>query len=274
MGQYNSLLKLAIKASFAAGKEILEVYNKETTEVEIKGDNSPLTQADKRAHGMIANHLIGSGYHILSEEGKSIPFQERKNWDTFWMVDPLDGTKEFIKRNGEFTVNIALIRNNKPVLGVVYVPVTDTLYFAAQDFGSYKLENGMTVLRNEAFINDEFDEMVLHASKLNGVIHAEKYTVVASRSHMSSETEEFINECREQHGEVALISKGSSLKMCLIAEGMAHVYPRLAPTMEWDTAAGQAVVVYSGKSVTNFKTGKEMEYNKESLLNEWFVCKK
>jgi len=272
MGQYNSLLKLAVKASLAAGKEILEVYNKESFEVEIKGDNSPLTQADKKAHGMISNHLLNSGYPILSEEGKDIPYEERKNWDTFWMVDPLDGTKEFIKRNGEFTVNIALIRNNKPVLGVVYAPVTDTLYFAAQDFGSYKLENGMNVVRNEAFINDEFTNMIDQAMKLNGVLNVEKYTVVASRSHMSSETEDFIAACRKEHGDVELVSKGSSLKMCLVAEGSAHVYPRLAPTMEWDTAAGQAVVTYSGKTVINYNTGKEMEYNKESLLNEWFVC--
>lgn len=250
-----------INASIKSGKEILEVYNSEFA-IEHKDDKSPLTEADKRAHLAIVAALEKIGLPILSEEGKHMDYAERKNWDKFWMVDPLDGTKEFIKRNGEFTVNIALIEDGKATMGVIYVPVTKTLYFA--DKLAYKIENftSETTSINELLGNA--DQLPLSQTRTN-------YVVVGSRSHMSEETEAFINEQKEKHTQVDILSKGSSLKLCMVAEGAADAYPRFAPTMEWDTAAGQAIAVASGAKVINWDTKELMEYNKENLLNSWFL---
>ncbi len=266
---YNSLL-IAEKA----GKEILEVYQSEFY-VEHKDDKSPLTEADKRSHNVIQEGLTKiSNFQILSEEGKEIPFEERKNWKTFWMIDPLDGTKEFIKRNGEFTVNIALINNNKPILGVVYAPVLKTYYFGAKGIGSFKLvEEKLGKFQN-------LEEVINNAEKLPINKKKDKIVVVASRSHMSEETKSFIKKIEEKYGEIELQSIGSSLKLCLVAEGIADFYPRLAPTMEWDTAAANAVVKEANGKVVEFQEINnieelnklpELQYNKENLLNPWFV---
>jgi 3'(2'), 5'-bisphosphate nucleotidase len=253
----------AINAGIQAGNAILEVYKK-NFEVEYKADESPLTAADKAADLVIKN-CLGNHYPILSEEGKSIPFEERKSWDTFWMVDPLDGTKEFIKKNGEFTVNIALVKKGMPILGVVYLPVASLLYFGAEETGSYacKIENTNTPVDPEHLIKTGFK---LWDNNLPSV-----YTIVASRSHLSKETEDFINRCKSKYGEVDLISKGSSIKLCLVAERKAHVYPRIAPTMEWDTAAAHAVAKFAGCKVLNYDTREELGYNKENLLNPSFI---
>ena len=200
----------------------------------------------------ICDLLSESGIPILSEEGKEIPYKERKNWHRLWIVDPLDGTKEFIKRNGEFTVNIALIENGKPILGVIYVPVKDQLYTGAIGIGAQKKENGKVI------------QMPIEQEK-------RKYRAVGSRSHMSVETEKFFDDLKTRHGEVEIVSMGSSLKICLVAEGTADVYPRFAPTMEWDTAAGHAIAGAAGKSLIDVKTNREMVYNREDLLNNWFV---
>ena len=266
---YNSLL-IAEKA----GKEILEVYQSEFY-VEHKDDKSPLTEADKRSHNVIQEGLTKiSNFPILSEEGKEIPFEERKNWKTFWMIDPLDGTKEFIKRNGEFTVNIALINNNKPILGVVYAPVLKTYYFGAKGIGSFKLvEEKLGKFQN-------LEEVINNAEKLPINKKKDKIVVVASRSHMSEETKSFIKKIEEKYREIELQSIGSSLKLCLVAEGTADFYPRLAPTMEWDTAAANAVVKEANGKVVEFQEINnieelnklpELQYNKENLLNPWFV---
>lgn len=266
---YNSLL-IAEKA----GKEILEVYQSEFY-VEHKDDKSPLTEADKRSHNVIQEGLTKiSNFQILSEEGKEIPFEERKNWKTFWMIDPLDGTKEFIKRNGEFTVNIALINNNKPILGVVYAPVLKTYYFGAKGIGSFKsVEEKLEKFQN-------LEEVINNAEKLPINKEKDKIVVVASRSHMSEETKSFIEKIKEKYGEIELQSIGSSLKLCLVAEGTADFYPRLAPTMEWDTAAANAVVKEANGKVVEFQEINnieelnklpELQYNKENLLNPWFV---
>lgn len=255
-------LLIALRAALAAGKEILDVYSRLVI-VELKEDRSPLTEADKRSHNCIMQSLAETGLPVLSEEGRSIPYAERKDWKQFWMVDPLDGTKEFIKHNGEFTVNIALIDQQQAVMGIVYAPVTRMLYFNVPGVGSYRLQNFSAT-------GDDLHTFIAQCEKLPAT-KSEKYTVVASRSHMSPETAAFISELKKVHGEVELISKGSSLKLCLVAEGSANVYPRFAPTMEWDTAAGHAVVTGMGKQVINPHTNLPLSYNKEDLLNPWFI---
>lgn len=270
MNDYISYLTIAIRSSILAGKEILSVYEGET-EIELKSDKSPLTIADKLSHKKISEGLLPTELPILSEEGKLIDFNERKNWKLFWMVDPLDGTKEFIKKNGEFTVNIALIKDGVPVMGVVYAPVLDILYFGAENFGSYKCSGSISELVQIISQENYLALLTNTSSKLPLKKTKEVFTVVASRSHLTPETETFINDLKAKHGKVDFISKGSSLKICLVTEGSADIYPRLAPTMEWDTAAGQAVALYAGKSVKLFKNNSAMTYNKENLLNEWFV---
>lgn len=247
----NELLEIAKKAAIAGGKEILEVYNGEI-KVDMKEDKSPLTEADRRAHNIIVGFLEETGIPVLSEEGKAIPYDQRKNWKKLWIVDPLDGTKEFIKRNGEFTVNIALIENGLPVMGVIYVPVKDVLYYGMDGLGSFKEANG------------NITELPLPKASDN-------FVAVGSRSHMSEETEAYFNDLRNTHGEVEIVSMGSSLKICLVAEGVADVYPRFAPTMEWDTAAGHAIAKFAGKILLDYSTQQEMRYNREELLNNWFI---
>lgn len=270
MDNYNPLLSLAIKAAVHAGKEILQVYANGFS-VELKEDKSPLTEADKRSHQKIADLLAESSLPVLSEEGKTIDYKERRKWKMFWMIDPLDGTKEFIKRNGEFTVNIALIRNDEPVMGVIYAPVMNVLYFGCEGTGSYRIEADEEYLSHLVLSNHIADRFVNASDKLPLQHKEKKFTVVASRSHMSDETQKFIETLRVKHGEVALISKGSSLKLCLVAEGSADVYPRFAPTMEWDTAAGQAIARYAGFKVLNVMDKNPMLYNKSELLNPWFI---
>ncbi|HMT27716.1 MAG TPA: 3'(2'),5'-bisphosphate nucleotidase CysQ [Bacteroidia bacterium] len=273
MPSYNSFLQKAIIAAMEAGSEIISVYDG-PHEIEIKEDKSPLTIADRKAHQKIIEHLKQTLLPVLSEEGKSIPYEERKNWDLFWMVDPLDGTKEFIKRNGEFTVNIALIENNKPVLGVIYAPVPDILYF-----GSTWVPGIIKHHAKEFYTQHDGDDQLLEKITAAGIRmpltkENDRYVIVASRSHLTAETEEFINTKKSNHGDLQFISKGSSLKICLVAEGTADVYPRLAPTMEWDTAAGQAIAESAGCTVTNYETNSEMVYNKENLLNPFFVVER
>jgi 3'(2'), 5'-bisphosphate nucleotidase len=249
-----ALLILAIQAAEEGCREILAVYDSGDFQAETKGDNSPLTLADKNAHEKITAILEPAGLPILSEEGKNIPFEVRKRWDYFWMVDPLDGTKEFIKRNGEFTVNIALIHNDTPILGVVAVPVTHEVYYAAEGYGAYMRKSG-TDHKLEKRQSVALDQKDLR--------------VVASRSHMNEETEVFISQLNNP----GLVSAGSSLKFMLLASGEADVYPRYAPTMEWDTAAAHAVVKETGRDVYRHGTNRPLLYNKENLLNPYFLVK-
>lgn len=258
-------LFVAIKASLKAGEEILKVYDSDFA-VEHKDDRSPLTLADKNAHDCICEILKESNFPVLSEEGKSIDYSERSQWEYFWMVDPLDGTKEFIKRNGEFTVNIALIHKQKSILGVIYVPVTKTLYFAAEGVGSCK---SLIPSPQSSIVN--LQELIKSSNKLPLETTNKKFTVVASRSHLSEETEMFIAGLKNQYKEVEFISSGSSIKLCLVAEGSANVYPRFAPTMEWDTAAGQAICEIAGKKVIDYSNNQPLLYNKPNLLNNWFI---
>lgn len=257
-------LQLAILSAVKAGHEILKVYEEDFA-VEYKADQSPLTKADKNAHMVIVEGLKSSCLPLLSEEGKTIPYEDRARWELFWLVDPLDGTKEFIKRNGEFTVNIALIEHDTPVIGVVYVPVTGVLYYASSQIGSYKINI------TDDFSENDLDTLIDRSVSLSDSEYPHIYTIVASRSHSTKETEVFVSQKEEEIGNVDLISAGSSIKLCLVAERKAHIYPRLAPTMEWDTAAGHAVASYSDCKVYDYETGRELKYNKRNMLNPWFV---
>lgn len=261
----SELLQTSIKAALEAGKVILEIYKSDDFEVEIKGDNSPLTKADKASHNMLVSYLEKTGIPILSEEGKEIAYTERKGWNQLWILDPIDGTKEFIKRNGEFTVNIALVENQKTTLGVIFVPALGDLYFSTLELGSFKVTVDLDTYSIENILET--------ANKLPLQREDKTFTIVASRSHMSPETEDYVAEMKEKHGIVKLISKGSSLKLCMVAEGQADCYPRFAPTMEWDTAAGQAICEHAGFDVIDWETKKKMLYNREQLLNNWFLVK-
>ena len=241
----------------------MEIYENEDFEIEAKEDESPLTKADLASHDIIMNYLEKLEYPVLSEEGKDLPYEDRKEWSKLWIVDPIDGTKEFIKRNGEFTVNIALVEDQKPILGVIYVPALEELYFAAKGVGSYKV-NTITEFPG-------IQEIMKIAIKLPISSERKKFTVVASKSHLSSETKEYIESLEAEHGKGNTISVGSSLKLCMVAEGKADCYPRFAPTMEWDTAAGQAICTFAGKKVIDYQTKEEMLYNRENLLNNWFL---
>ena len=265
------LLLTSIRASIEAGEAILEVYESDFA-VEEKDDKSPLTLADKRSHEIIVKHLSRFDIPILSEEGRDIPYPQRKPWDTLWVVDPLDGTKEFIKRNGEFTVNIALVKAGKPILGVIFIPVTNTLFFAAEDIGSYRVDLGPIQIADKGRTDDIVDGLAAKATKLPDAASTHRpYTIVGSRSHSTPELEAFVAEKRKEHDDLQYISSGSSLKICLVAEGKADIYPRLAPTMEWDTAAGQAIAENAGAKVLQHDTDKPLRYNRENLLNPWFI---
>lgn len=270
--QYENLILATLRAAKRAGEAILEVYDSDFA-VGQKDDKSPLTLADKRSHETITGVLEqtitvnNSTVPILSEEGRDIPYDERKKWEYFWLVDPLDGTKEFVRRNGEFTVNIALIHKHKPVLGIVYIPVKDVFYFAAINFGTYKLETSETItddLSIEALISKSQRLPLDNNNKTS-------LTVIGSRSHTSEEFSEFVKRLEAKYGNVEFISSGSSLKLCIVAEGKADVYPRFGPTMEWDTAAGQAIVEQADGSVIDIQTRKPLRYNKDNLLNPFFI---
>ena len=245
-----------LKIAFEAGKEIMSIYNKDFN-VEFKNDNSPLTIADKSSHKVIEEGLKKYNLPILSEEGRDIPYEERENWELFWMIDPLDGTKEFIKKNGEFTINIALIYKNEPIFGVVYAPAIEVIYFTDND-NAYKAKLSIK----------EFS--LKNIEKLPKKRNNNKFIIIASKSHLNEETKKFIENIKTDK-EKEFISKGSSLKLCMIAEGSADIYPRLAPTMEWDTAAADAVVRKAGKISFNFESKMPLKYNKKNLLNPFFV---
>jgi 3'(2'), 5'-bisphosphate nucleotidase len=269
----------ALRASVLAGRAIMDVYHTDF-EVEQKSDNSPLTLADRRAHDIISELLTPLGIPILSEEGRSIPYTERENWDTLWIVDPLDGTKEFIKKNDEFTVNIALIRNQVPVFGVIYVPAKGSLYFGGSDMGSYLLA-APEVLDRLSFPETRpdnlpgLDEVIFGSRRLPLTAPGSSpYVIVGSRSHSTPELEAFVDEQRKHYDQVDFVSAGSSLKFCLVAEGKAAIYPRLGPTMEWDTAAGQAIAAFSGAKIYRHDTGTPLLYNRPDLLNPWFVVER
>jgi len=256
-------LEIAIKAAIIAGEKVLEIYNSGEYDINYKNDNSPLTKADLASNAIIVDYLKTTNIPILSEEGKHISFDERKNWKKLWIVDPIDGTKEFVKRNGEFTVNIALVRGNFSEMGVVYAPVLGDLYFANKTYGARKI-NIKKKLNN-------FKTIINKSISLPEKRKDTNYVVVASRSHMNSETEKYINDLKNKKDNIILISKGSSLKICLVAEGKADCYPRFAPTMEWDTAAAHSICKYAGSNIIDLTTNSELKYNRKNLKNNYFL---
>ena len=269
-------LNVVKRIALTAGDAIMEIYSRDF-QVEFKDDRSPLTEADRESNRIICNGLSDAfpAIPIMSEENREIGYEERKDWDCYWCIDPIDGTKEFIKKNGQFTVNIALIADSVPVLGVVYAPVLKTIYSAKQSDGAYR----ELVSGHRDFVSRE--KMPLRINEMT----SDAITVVASKSHMSEETERFIDDLDLHTDDLILVSKGSSLKLCMVAEGEGDIYPRIAPTMEWDTAAAHAVVLESGKGVYkyddkimpmdylagSFAKLESLDYNKPDLLNPFFV---
>jgi 3'(2'), 5'-bisphosphate nucleotidase len=256
-------LKLAIDAAIQAGKKIIEIYNSDDFNLEYKLDDSPLTIADTASNKIIENILEASNIPILSEEGNILDFNNRKNLKHLWVVDPLDGTKEFIKKNNEFTVNISLIENSVPVIGVIYAPALNMLYFSEKKLGAYKV-----------FITslDEFDHS--NPLRLPLVKKFKEYKVLTSRSHLNDNTLDYIDNLKVNNLKVVSVPMGSSLKFCLLAEGLADCYPRFSPCMEWDTAAGQIICDEAGFKVIDLKTMKPIVYNRENLINNYFIAKK
>lgn len=238
-----------------AGERILSVYERSFT-VSEKQDGSPLTEADRAAHALITSRLqeVTPDIPVLSEESAAVAYEERAAWTRLWLVDPLDGTKEFVKRNDEFTVNIALIENYQPVLGVVLAPALRVVYWACRGHGAFKQASGGA-------------QQPIHARRYTGG----KATIAVSRSHPGTRLAGFLQSVARQHGPPETLAMGSALKMCLVAEGIVDVYARFGPTSEWDTAAAQCVVAQAGGRLTDFK-GHALVYNKPSLLNPWFVA--
>ena len=272
----DDLLVAAARAAVQAGFATLTVYQAEI-QVEYKEDRSPLTLADKRSHEIIVGHLKKTGIPVLSEEGRNIPYAERSRWRQLWIVDPLDGTKEFVKRLDEFTVNIALVEDQRPTLGAIFVPVKNVLYFGRIEDGSFRLEDSAAIdsLASESLERDARAVMGrLRARSQKLPVDQEAHTpfvIVGSRSHATPELHAYVDQKRRELGAVEFVSAGSSLKYCLVAEGRADIYPRLGPTMEWDTAAGQVIAEAAGARVTRHDTGAPLVYNKEDLLNPWHV---
>ena len=250
-------LDYLIAAARDAGREILAVYQSDF-EVEAKSDASPLTEADLRSHRLILGRLAERYPEIpvLSEESaEQAPYETRRQWRLYWLVDPLDGTKEFVKRNGQFTVNIALIEDGRPIAGVVHAPALDLLYWAGAD-GAFKSEQGGAPVRLKRRPSASSDRLV----------------VIGSRSHPTPEMADYVEEQRSRYSEVDFLAVGSSLKLCMLAENKADVYPRFGPTMEWDTAAAHAVLRAAGGKVVSYETGQELPYNKADLHNGWFIA--
>ena len=254
-------LDVAFRSALEAGLAIRQIYDDPNADfqVERKADDSPLTIADRRAHEIIVRHLKETPFPVLSEEGRHAPYDERKDWTTFWCVDPLDGTKEFVKRNGMFSVNVALVVDGKPLVGVVYFPATGLVYWT----------DGETAKR--ADVVDDTDIQNIENLPMKSAKTGRPFTVVASASHCNAETVAYIENLRRSHPDLELVSAGSSLKICRVAEGSADVYPRLGPTCEWDTAAGHAVVRAAGGDIVSHEDGLTLRYNKPDLLNPSFI---
>ena len=268
MTGYQRFVKLAIDAAVEGGVKIMEVYNSVKINVTLKKDFSPLTEADLKSNEIIRNYLIKSKLPILSEEERNIPYEKRKDWNIFWLVDPLDGTKEFIKRKGEFTVNIALIEKNVPAVGVIYAPYSKNLYFSVPGEGSYKISQA----NYDDIKNKSLKYMKNLATPLPLSVKKDKFTVIGSRSHMSIKTEIYFKKLIKQHKDLKIIKIGSSLKLCLIAEGKVDIYPRFSPSMEWDIAAGHAIIEGAGFKICEIHNKNPLVYNKKDLRNPPFIA--
>lgn len=257
-------LNTAIKAAILAGEEILKVYQTEDFQVVSKEDLTPVTKADKNAHKKIQEILQSTQLPILSEEGIHTAFRERQKWEYYWLVDPLDGTKEFIKRNDEFTVNIALMHKTEPIAGIIYVPVFRILYAGIIGHGAYKLAYPE--------LDCNFQELIIQGQKLPVSNNSTDFVVATSRSHMNVETQNYIERLKTEHENLKLADIGSALKLALIAEGSIDVYPKIGKTMEWDTASGHAILKAAGKNIYLHDLKTELVYNKKDIANPDFIA--
>lgn len=276
------LLKTGLKAIELSSNEILTIYNRHI-DIEIKGDGSPLTNADLAANKEINRILSTSNLPIISEEIKNDKFDIRKKWSKYWLVDPIDGTKGFIKKNDEFTINIALVENNNPSIGIVYVPVSGILYIGFNN-NSYKAVKGIDFNNFDELINKLNDSLIGLKKISVNLTPNSPIKIIGSRNHLNEETEFFISKLKDYFDEVEIVSVGSSLKICLVAEGKADIYPRLGVTNEWDIAAAHAILKFAGGNLFVFDKDlpissyinrsefpSNLKYNKESLKNPYFI---
>ena len=269
--QADFFFESAFNAALRAGAGIMDIYNCEQEFlVNLKSDNTPITEADRRSHETIKDYLSRTRIPLMSEEGRDLLYEERCGWDLYWLVDPLDGTLEFIKRTGEFTINIALMVNNRPTVGVVYVPTSGRIYFAIEGRGAWK-RIGMIPNPNAQM---NISEIMRGAEPLPQTDGANSPKVVAlSRSHISPDTHVVVDSLKEKFGEIEILTQGSSLKLCLVAEGLVDIYPRTTPTSEWDTAAGECILNEAGGSIRELEHNSTLNYNKPTLINPNFICK-
>jgi 3'(2'), 5'-bisphosphate nucleotidase len=261
-------IEIAVNAALQAGNEILKIYNSQDFEIKLKKDNSPITEADINSNNKIIEILKKTEIPVVSEESEILSFKKRQKNETFWLVDPLDGTKEFIKRNGEFTINIALIENGISIAGIIYSPVSKELYFANDKIGAFKTVNIFSKENQYYNINDLIEKSI----KLPIFENRNSFVVLKSKSHNSFKNDEFIKFLSSKYSNLEILEKGSSLKICILAEGKADIYPRFGPTSEWDTAAGHAILKASGGNIFDAHAKKEIIYNKKNILNPDFVA--
>lgn len=266
---FRELFPLACRAAVAAGRRIMEIYRSDDFQVSMKSDNSPLSSADKEAHDIIKKHLLNSCIPILSEEGRDLQFEERKSWDVLWIVDPMDGTRQFIGKRDEFTVNIALVTGEHPVFGVIYAPAMGDLYFGIKGTGSFKLK-----VSDKNPPSSDFQSIMTASERMPSLPERNKFTILASYNHVNKETLEYIAKLQRVYPDAEVRKVGSSLKLCMLADGIGDTYARYTDTYEWDTAAGQAILESAGWCINSMDTDKPLYYNKESLLNPYFVCKR
>lgn len=259
-----SLLNTAVHAAYKAGDAIMSVYER-SFDVQWKADQSPVTEADLLAHEAIKEALKITGYPVRSEEEDPSPEMDWTTLDYYWLVDPLDGTREFIQRNGEFTVNIALIHDSHPLLGLVYAPANRLLYAGGPDVGFFhRQSNSSSASESDLSSDQDLTQVVGQARS--------EYVVAVSRSHADSQTTDYLNQLR-QGKPVKTIAAGSAMKFCLVASGEADEYPRFGRTMEWDTAAGQALLMAVGKNIYSMKEGLPLRYGKKVPVNDPFVAR-
>ncbi len=262
------LLPHCFNAAVKAGAAIMKIYkNRDDYDISLKSDHTPITMADRMAHNTIKDTLGPTRIPVLSEEGREMLYDERRNWELFLLVDPLDGTVEFIKGNNEFTVNIALLADNECVGSVLYVPYLEKMYVAAKGKGAYLIRN-IAPSDNPQYEGKQIEAM-LEKLPLEGSYH-EGFRVALSRSHQTPETHQRVEELRKEHPDLEVIEQGSSYKFCLLAEGAVDYYVRTTNTYEWDTAAGELILSEAGGKILSYPDGKPLQYNKEDLRNPWF----
>ena len=265
-------LGMGIRSSLLAGDAVMQVYGSDF-DVALKNDQSPITEADRQAHEILMAQL-GKDIPVLSEEGSEIAYEERKDWNLFWLIDPLDGTKDFVKRNGQFTVNIALIERHRPIAGIVYLPAKEILFFGGQGFGAYRVSGSVLEKIKNSISDDPLEAALVSAVSLpdpDKMRSSKKIKIVQSLNHVTEREAEFAVRLKEKFPDLDIASAGSSLKFCLVAEGSADLYPRFGPTMEWDTAAGQCVAESSGCEVLGLQDFSPIRYNRRVLLNGFFM---